>query len=637
MKKLIPGILSLLLVVLFVSCGGSDMEGTFALNPENPQAGKIFEVMFNPEGTDLEDSDSVELYYYEFILDGSKAKSLEMEQDGDIWKASVVSNPGALAMGFKFTDGTHTESNDKKGYLTVLHDENGAPLKGAEAGLAQLSIDWSFSIGTRRSLDEKKAALATLEKEFNANPQLKKDYMSFYFYLVRQVERDRGKERILNEAKTMENNPDLSEDQLYALTSNLKRFEQEDKAKEYERLLELKNPSHNYFAIQGYREFRGLKTENEKIDFIREYASKFKDSPYLSRMHNSIILKYAREGDEQAASAYFREFPKAEGPDFYTAIANTYMEKTGSITKAVNMALKAIETAREDLKKVDNLGKPEYMVDAEWQEYKNKQLANSLFTYATALTKGNLSKSAIVEAMEEAVELTKGEDLEMNTAYVEALANNGLVDKGYSVAENFIKEGNATEKMFGSYRDLYMKKEGSEQGFNEHLAELRKIAKDNLIKEVERELVNYAAPKFNLKNLEGENITKESLNGKIVIVDFWATWCPPCRASFPTMKKAVEKYQTNKDVQFYFVNTGDYEEDRVNRIKKFLADRECPFDVLLDREENRLSDAFKVEGIPTKFFLDKNGNVRYSQIGWSGNDQEELEKTDILIEMLSAE
>ena len=75
----------------------------------------------------------------------------------------------------------------------------------------------------------------------------------------------------------------------------------------------------------------------------------------------------------------------------------------------------------------------------------------------------------------------------------------------------------------------------------------------------------------------------------------------------------------------------------VNRIKKFLADRECPFDVLLDREENRLSDAFKVEGIPTKFFLDKNGNVRYSQIGWSGNDQEELEKTDILIEMLSAE
>ncbi|MEI9957645.1 MAG: TlpA disulfide reductase family protein [Ferruginibacter sp.] len=75
-------------------------------------------------------------------------------------------------------------------------------------------------------------------------------------------------------------------------------------------------------------------------------------------------------------------------------------------------------------------------------------------------------------------------------------------------------------------------------------AKLKK--KDDLAKT----MLNEAAPKFALEDLDGKTVSLESLKGKVVIVDFWATWCGPCIASMPAMKTAQEKYKQRDDVVF---------------------------------------------------------------------------------------
>ncbi len=153
-------------------------------------------------------------------------------------------------------------------------------------------------------------------------------------------------------------------------------------------------------------------------------------------------------------------------------------------------------------------------------------------------------------------------------------------------------------------------------------------------------MVNEPVSPFTIKDLDGNEITfgEGDLKGKIIVIDFWATWCRPCIASFPAMQRVVEKYRNDPDVRFFFINTME-KGDAVQLVKDFLQKNPYPFTMLIDEKMDRLNlykayTKLKVEGgIPAKIVIDRKGNIRFRSAGFSGNDAALVEELSAMIEM----
>jgi len=107
---------------------------------------------------------------------------------------------------------------------------------------------------------------------------------------------------------------------------------------------------------------------------------------------------------------------------------------------------------------------------------------------------------------------------------------------------------------------------------------------------------------FTLTDLQGKEWHLRDLQGKVVLVNFWATWCPPCRKEMPDLEALYEKY---KEQGFVVLAISDEEQTKV---APFIAERKIAYPVLLD-PGRRVNDAFIVEGIPKSFVYDRQGKM----------------------------
>lgn len=116
------------------------------------------------------------------------------------------------------------------------------------------------------------------------------------------------------------------------------------------------------------------------------------------------------------------------------------------------------------------------------------------------------------------------------------------------------------------------------------------------------------APDFELVDMEGDKHHLSDYRGKPLIINFWATWCPPCREEMPSMNRAWNKVK--EDVSMLAINVGEDEDT----IFIFSADYPIDFPVLLDHSGDVIRQ-WPVKGLPSTFVLDREGNIRYMAVG----------------------
>ncbi len=130
--------------------------------------------------------------------------------------------------------------------------------------------------------------------------------------------------------------------------------------------------------------------------------------------------------------------------------------------------------------------------------------------------------------------------------------------------------------------------------------------------------VEFAAPNLNLQTLAGEPVSLSKYRGSVVLVNLWATWCPPCREEMPALLKFYEAYKSDG-----FVLVAINQEESPDIVKAFVDDYGLTFPVWLD--ENYIAQQeFKTMNLPSSYVIDRNGQVRLMWIG--GISQKNLEK-----------
>lgn len=120
------------------------------------------------------------------------------------------------------------------------------------------------------------------------------------------------------------------------------------------------------------------------------------------------------------------------------------------------------------------------------------------------------------------------------------------------------------------------------------------------------------APDFTLNALDGKQISLTDYRGKKVILNFWATWCPPCREEMPEMQRFYKEYE-QQDVEILAVNL-EYSETKPEKIRDFVKEYDLSFPIPLD-ERNTIGKQFRAVSIPTSYFIDERGIIQKMHIG----------------------
>jgi peroxiredoxin len=127
------------------------------------------------------------------------------------------------------------------------------------------------------------------------------------------------------------------------------------------------------------------------------------------------------------------------------------------------------------------------------------------------------------------------------------------------------------------------------------------------------------APDFTLSTLDGSTAKLSDQKGKVVLLDFWATWCPPCIKALPHVQSlSANKELTDRGLVVWAVNVGETK----GRAQAFLAKNGYTFTVPLD-ENNEMMSAWGMEGIPTQVVVGKDGKVAYVGVGYAGKAGEQ--------------
>ena len=138
--------------------------------------------------------------------------------------------------------------------------------------------------------------------------------------------------------------------------------------------------------------------------------------------------------------------------------------------------------------------------------------------------------------------------------------------------------------------------------------------------------VNYPAPELSLQNVNGKSESLIDYRDKVVLVNNWATWCPPCKAEIPTLEGYYKTHTTDG-----FVIIGVEAGESQNDVLKFVQEHDMTYPVWFDLK-NAAMNAFHNESLPSSYVIDRNGTVRLAWVGEISNEMLEKYVTPLLTE-----
>ncbi|MGN6250147.1 MAG: TlpA family protein disulfide reductase [Ginsengibacter sp.] len=627
---------NLLLGVILLISSQAIAQSNLSYQPEKPQAGDNIQITYSPPQNLTNSSSPLTAIVYTMGNGGENAHDINFKKNGNSYTGIVKTDTADNFVFFSFSKDGNFDNNSGKGYWLRLYD--GDQLKtGANWSAGMFFMGYNRNAGMN---PDNEKAVEYMNKEFKVNPAYKTNNIAIYSRLYGLVHKDEASaffqkqiESIIQSGLKNENDY-MALEQLYSLA----KLPQQSK---FIRDVAIEKFPNGKLAKGEYiGKFNREKDIAKKEQMLQEITEKIKtDSswkylePSLTFYQNSIINAYYQKKDWQGMEAAIKKYDvKGTQLAFLLNNAAWQIQQTDkNLDKAEKMAATAVAVAKKEWKNPSDK-KPDYLSESQWEKSRARDYGMYADTYGMVNYKLGNYKKGFPFSEEAALKIEKGKNADENNTYA-LLAEKVLPARKYvPQLEQFVKEGKATSSVKDILKRAYIKKHKSEKGYDEYITALQKDAYLEMVAELKKEILSEKSPQFSLVDLKGNKVNIEDLKNKVVVVDFWATWCGPCKASFPGMQKMVTKYKNDPDVKFVFVDTWETSKEKEKNAQDFITNNKYDFHVLMDND-SKVVEQFKVNGIPTKFVIDKNGIIRFKAVGFDGSDDKLVNELTAMIDM----
>lgn len=600
--------------------------GTIHLSKEKPQPGEQLTVRYLNDSVTIENS-----YYYYLTKNDFYIADLEFN---DQQETNIVIPDSSVAIVIAPKVNGEFDTNEGDGYFIPLYDENGNQLAYSETALTIFAQMGGRRIGLSRDFGE---TFSTLHKQLEENPKLIENnaFRKNIIGIANAANTEESAayvQKVVDEQKSREIKNENDIDELIFVHKVLKNTEAIDSLKQVARD---QFPKGKYATASAVDSILAESNLDNQVSKLKELNTQFDVTEEdLQQVYVTLAEKYAKNGDYDSAVEYVNKLNnKLNQSLLLNSFAWDLAEQNTRQSFAEKLSSRSLQLIDELTSDENN--RPAYFSMKDYVKILDSYVAMYNDTFAKIrYQQGDLTDA--LQYQEMALEKDPNSK-ELEQTYIKYILEDGRYEEVIERSRELIEEENFTEETVAAYRTAYNETYPEKGDFDQLLDSLTQANYLTSRKQIEDEIVSKEAPNFTLKNLDGETVSLTDFAGKIVILDFWATWCAPCKMSFPGMQEMVDKY--NDEVVFLFIDTFEGGDDRNEKVQEFITSNNYNFHVLLDEKQGegfKAASKYGVEGIPVKYFIGPDGKLRYEKTGFAGTDKLK-EEIDIVIELIENE
>lgn len=649
-------------LILLTSVAGAQQQA-MKVFPERPVAGDSVTISYNPQNTMLKGLAPVKGVIWFYRNDNWETHDLDMQMTDSGWVTKYLLPQSTALMVSNFTANGITDKGGKLTYTMLVSDKNGRQIPTAYAAWAFLrsavmegnvppAVEDSARIG-----DD--IGVFWMSNELKYNPGSRRHIMYGAISILKHSGSPRADTIIRREIDYISQLPDATEAELMNIS------------KAYRYLL---GDQHKADSMNGviigrypagitardkmiYKMFRA--GENERLDLWKTFEQQFPlqkftdvdteiDEMYYEKVYRGIVYQEVMKNKNlQPLDQMMDMAPLICLTEFHRLlIMNALAHDQAKLSEAFPYSQKLVAHIEAYTTNKSGRGSRFYS-PLQWKERVLNFAVPAFMGHASLLHQQQDDKTALLW-MEKVKDQPAAKTADFMGLYAVLLDNNGRHPEALQVAENAARSNKATPEVIALLKKQYAKQHGNENGFDVYFQSMKNAEELSAEQEALRaQLIRKQAPAFKLEQLSGGVADLNKEKGKIVVLDFWATWCGPCKDAMAGMQMAVNKYSQDKNVDFYFIATQENRPDYREQIKKFLQSKNFHLNVLLDAKSqssghlddtyNKYTKALQFSGIPAKVIIDGHGMIRWLGSGYKGSPSALADEISYIIELLKKE